>query len=186
VQTEKGALQHGVLRKMFGIRGIAFALSGIALMGCQAPGENLKANVYRSDQVNTAQQATIANILAVLPAKIEADNAQQKQAAQLAGGLLGGIAGGVAGSHLASYNRVGGAALGAVGGGTVGVLAGSLVPDKVLVEGVSITYEINGMTLNSAQVGRLCEYVPGKAVVVSTGPTETRIQPNAVCPAKAT
>jgi outer membrane lipoprotein SlyB len=157
----------------------------LSLTGCQAPGENLKANVYRADQVNTAQAAMIANILAVLPAKIEADNAQQKQAAQLVGGLLGVVAGGVAGSNLLNHNKVGGTTLGAVGGGTVGVMAGSLVPDKILVERVSITYEMNGKTLNSAQVGRSCEFIPGKAVLVSTGPTETRIQPNATCPIKS-
>lgn len=164
---------------------IISVLSAFALAGCQAPGENLKANVYRADQVNTAQAATIANILAVMPAKIEADNTQQKQVAQLAGGILGAAAGGVAGSNLFTRNKVGGTALGAVGGGAVGAMAGSLVPDKILVEGVSITYEMNGRTLNSAQVGRNCEYAPGKAVLVSTSPIETRIQPNATCPAKA-
>jgi len=155
------------------------------LVGCQTPGENLKANVYRADQVNTAQEAKVVNILAVLPAKIEADNTQQKQAAQLAGGLLGAVAGGVAGSNMVSRNKVGGATLGAVGGGTAGALAGSLVSDKVLVDGVSITYEYNGKTLNSAQVGQSCEYVPGKAVLISTGANETRIQANATCPVKA-
>ena len=39
---------------------IALSLAILALAACQAPGENLKANVYRSDQVNTAQQAMIA------------------------------------------------------------------------------------------------------------------------------
>lgn len=160
-------------------------LLAASLAGCEAPGENLKANVYRPDQVNTAQSAMIANILAVMPAKIEADNTQQKQTAQIAGGLLGAVAGGVLGSDLSRWNKVGGATVGAVGGGTAGALAGSLVPGKVLVDGVSLTYEMNGRTMNSAQVGRMCEYVPGKAVLVSTGPTETRIQPNATCPGKA-
>ena len=157
----------------------------IALAGCQAPGENMKANVYRSDQVNTAQEAKVVNILAVLPAKIEADNTQQKEAAQLAGGLLGVVAGGAAGSNILTRNKTGGALLGAAGGGAVGAMAGSLVSDKVLVDGVSLTYEFNGKTLNSAQVGQLCEYAPGKAVMVSSTPTETRIQANAVCPVKS-
>lgn len=158
----------------------------LALAGCQAPGENLRSDVYRADQVNSAQEATVINILAVLPAKIEADNTQQKQAAQLAGGFLGAVAGGVAGSNLAGgSNKVVGTTLGAVGGGGAGALAGSLVPGKVLVEGISITYELKGRTLNSAQVGKQCEFVPGKAVLISTGPGVTRIQPNATCPAQA-
>lgn len=155
-------------------------------MGCQTPGENLRSDVYRADQVNSAQQASVVTILAVLPAKIEADNTQQKQAAQLAGGFLGAVAGGVAGSNLAGHgNKTAGATLGALGGGGAGAFAGSLVSDKVLVEGVSITYDQKGNTLNSAQVGKLCEFMPGKAVVISTGPGVTRIQPNATCPVKS-
>lgn len=157
------------------------AAIALALAGCQAPGENLKPNVYRADQVNTAQGAKVVNILAVFPAQIEADNSQQKAAAQVAGGVLGAVGGGVIGSNI-TRQKTTGAVLGAAGGGVAGTVAGSLVPDKVLVDGVSLTYEVDGQTLNSAQVGKQCEYVPGKAVVISTSPTETRIQPNATCP----
>jgi outer membrane lipoprotein SlyB len=59
------------------------------------------------------------------------------------------------------------------------------VPGTVLVGGVSITYEDEGQTFNSAQVGQICEYVPGKAIVVETGPGTTRIQPNATCPVQS-
>jgi hypothetical protein len=72
----------------------------------------------------------------------------------------------------------------AAGGGAVGALTGSLVPGQVLVDGVSITYEDHGSTYSSAQVGRLCEFVPGRALLISPTQTETRIQPNATCPAK--
>lgn len=157
--------------------------SVVSLAACQAPGENLKANVYQANQVNQAQNATVINILAVLPAKIEADNTQRKQVAQVAGGVLGAVAGGVIGSSVAGrHDQFGATVVGGAAGGVAGVAAGSLVPNTVLVDGVSLTYEVNGRTLNSAQVGQLCEYTPGKAVMVSTSPTETRIQPNATCP----
>ena len=125
---------------------------------------------------------TDPNILAVMPAKVEVDNSQQKKNAEVIGGVLGAVVGGIVGNKLSNNDSAGGAVIGAAGGGVAGVAAGSLVSDKVLVDGVSITYEAMGKTLNSAQVGRICEYIPGKAVVISTGPTETRVQPNATCP----
>ena len=70
-----------------------------------------------------------------------------------------------------------------VAGGALGVAAGSMVADKVLVEGVSIAYLENGKMYTSAQVGKLCEFKPNAtALIISTGTNETRIQPNATCP----
>jgi outer membrane lipoprotein SlyB len=83
---------------------------------------------------------------------------------------------------LGTHNALAAGTVGAVGGGVVGSAAGSLVPGQVLVDGVSITYTDHGDTFNSAQVGRLCEYAPGQAIMISTSPTETRIQANATCP----
>jgi outer membrane lipoprotein SlyB len=155
--------------------------SVVALAGCAATGENLQANVYKAGQVNQTQEAKTVQILAVLPAKIEVDNAEQKKAAQVGGAILGAILGAAAGG--ASKNNPGAAtAGGAVAGAAVGGAAGSLVKDKVLVDGVSLTYTFKGKTLNSAQVGKTCEFAPGMAVMVSTSPTETRIQPNKECP----
>jgi outer membrane lipoprotein SlyB len=160
---------------------------GIALLAilltsaCQTPGADDQANVYGENQVNTQQAAKVVNILAVLPARVEVDNSQNQQTAQLVGGILGAVGGGLLGG-AASENDPTGAAIGATSGGTIGVVAGSLVPSAVLVEGVSITYEDQGQTMNSAQVGKLCEYAPGRAIVVITGPGVTRIQPNATCP----
>jgi len=152
----------------------------LALSGCQNNGADLQSNVYTAGQVNTAQGAKVINILAVQPAKVEVDNTQGKQATELLGGLAGAVTGGVVG-HSVSKNS-NGTAVGAVGGGLVGAAAGSLAPGKVLVDGVSITYEYQRNTLNSVQVGQLCQFQPGKAIVISTGPTSTRIQPNATCP----
>jgi outer membrane lipoprotein SlyB len=150
------------------------------LSGCAATGENLQSNVYRAGQVNTAQAARSIKIITILPAKIEVDNSEQKKQAQVGGAILGALAGGLGGG----FGGLGG--LGTTGttiaGGAVGAGAGSLVSDKILVEGVSIAYSENGKMFTSAQVGRACEYRPGATIIISTSPTETRIQPNASCP----
>lgn len=152
----------------------------IVMSGCAATGENLKGNVYKAGQVNTVQEARGIKILKLMPAQVEVDNSQQKQQAQVVGGVLGALAGGLGGG----LGRIGtgGTVATTAGGAALGVAAGSLVSDKVLVEGVTIAYSENGKMFTSTQVGRLCEYKLGDAVVVSTGQNETRVQPNTTCP----
>lgn len=152
-----------------------------SLVGCAATGENLKGNVYKAGQVNTAQAARTIKIISVLPAQIEVDNSKQKQQAQVGGAVLGALAGGLAGGF--GGIGTGGTVATTVGGGALGAAAGSLVADKVLVEGVSIAYMENDQMLTSSQVGKICEFkVNQTALIISTGPNETRIQPNATCP----
>ena len=155
-------------------------LTIILMTGCAATGENLKGNVYKAGQVNTAQAARGIKIVKIMPAQVEVDNSKQKQQAQVGGGILGALAGGLAGG----FGGIGslGTAGTTVGGGAIGVAAGSMVSDKVLVEGVTIAYSENGKMFTSTQVGRMCEYKLGEAVVVTTTQNETRIQPNATCP----
>ncbi len=159
---------------------IITVLAIIVMSGCAATGENLKGNVYKAGQVNAAQEARGIKILKLMPAQVEVDNSQQKQQAQVVGGVLGALAGGLGGG----LGRIGtgGTVATTAGGAALGVAAGSLVADKVLVEGVTIAYSENGKMFTSTQVGRLCEYKLGDAVVVSTGQNETRVQPNATCP----
>ena len=142
----------------------------IGLTGCAATGENLKGNVYKAGQVNTTQNARGIKILKLMPAQVEVDNAQQKKQAQIAGGGFGGLgAAATTGTTVA--------------GGAVGVAAGSMVADKVLVQGVTIAYSENNAMFTSTQVGQLCEFKLGDAVLVSAAnQNETRIQPNAACP----
>jgi outer membrane lipoprotein SlyB len=71
---------------------------------------------------------------------------------------------------------------GLVVGGVAGAAAGSLVPASTLVDGVTIGYTEAGNTLTSTQVGEMCQFQMGKALVVSTQQNETRVQPNAACP----
>ncbi len=171
----------GIEMRKNGLALSAVAAAVIALSGCQATGENYAANVYKAGQVNARQDAKTVNILAVMPAKIEVDNTQAKQGAQVLGAVLGALAGGAIGHNVGSRSGTY-TTIGAVGGGVAGVATGSLVKDTTLVDGVSITYVEEGKTFNSAQVGRSCEFSPGMAVVVSTEMNETRIQPNATCP----
>lgn len=155
----------------------------LLLAGCQKPGADLGANVYQADQVNQSQNAEVINILSLSPAKIEVSNAQNQKEAQVAGGLLGAITGGVIGGEVPGGSvgtGLGGAALGGIGGAA----AGSLVPGKVLVDGVTIGYSQNGSLHTSTQVGKMCEFKIGSALVVSTSSNETRVQPNATCPTK--
>jgi outer membrane lipoprotein SlyB len=161
------------------VAGVFTALASLA--GCQATGENYAANVYKAGQVNSRQAAKTVQILAVMPAKIEVENTQAKQSAQVLGAVFGAVAGGVLGHNIGSGGGSN-TAIGGVAGGVAGAAAGSLVNDKRLVEGVSITYIEAGETFNSAQVGLSCQFNPGTAIVVSTDAQETRIQPNATCP----
>jgi outer membrane lipoprotein SlyB len=167
------------------IKLIVAGISVLSLAACAQPGAESAANVYSQGQVNTRQNADVVQVLAVMPAKVQVSNAQNQRAAQLAGGILGAAAGAGLGAGLGNHNALAAGAVGGVGGGVVGAAAGSLVPGQVLVDGVSITYTQHGETFNSAQVGRLCEYAPGQAIMISTSAMETRIQPNATCPPPA-
>lgn len=163
------------------VKAAVMTISVFNLAACAQPGAEAGANVYAEGQVNTRQKADVVNILAVTPAKVSVSNAQNQQAAQIAGGVIGALAGAGLGAGLSHHNGLAAGTIGAVGGGALGNAAGSLVPGQVLVDGVSITYEDHGNTYSSAQVGRMCEYVPGRAIMISTSPTETRIQPNTEC-----
>lgn len=158
-------------------------LFSLLITGCAATGDNLRSNVYTANQVNQQQAATMIEILTVMPAQVVVDNSEQKRKAQIGGATLGALAGGLGGG-LGGLSA-GGTAGTTIGGGVVGAAAGSMVSDTVLVEGVTIgfRYENRGQIMTSSQVGKACEFQPGNALMVSTTGTETRIQPNAVCPA---
>ena len=158
-------------------------VASFSLVGCQSNADSYAADVYSTGQLNTKQETKTVNIISVLPAKVAVDNTANKQAAQTFGAVLGAVAGGVAGHNVGSRSALGTAA-GAVGGGAVGAAAGSLVKDKVLVEGVSLTYKEDTKIFTSTQVGSACQFTTGLAVVISTQNNETRIQPNATCPVK--
>lgn len=150
------------------------------LAGCQAVGERYAANAYSAAAVNKRQEVHTVKLIAILPAKVAVENKQAKEAAQIGGALLGAIIGGVVG-HSVGDRSATNTTIGAAAGGIGGATAASLVPDTALVPGVQLTYTEAGKTFNSAQVGRLCEFKPGNALLISTGGDETRVQPNSEC-----
>jgi outer membrane lipoprotein SlyB len=157
-----------------------FAVSALALLaGCQQPGANLAANVYTADQVNQSQDAKMINILSLSPAKVQASNTQNQQTAETVTGVLGAVAGGLLAAELGgSRDAMAGAAL----GGVAGAAAGSLTGSTALVDAVTIGYTEDGNLHTSTQVGEMCQFKEGQALVVITQANETRVQPNSTCP----
>lgn len=158
--------------------------STLTLAACATPGEESRPDVYDQSQVNQTQNQRIVNIVAVSSARINVQNEQNHETSQLVGGLLGaaaGVGGGLAGgSPLAA--GLGGAA-GTAGGAWIG---GHVVRDHAIVSGVTITYnDPRAMGFKSStQVGQVCEYKTGSALLVMTAENETRVQPNSQCPVK--
>jgi outer membrane lipoprotein SlyB len=154
----------------------------ILLAGCQQPGADLGANVYDASQVNQNQNAKVIDIVTIAPAQIKVSNAQNQKTAEVAGSILGAVGGGLLGNSLSGgmvrgSNTVGGAAL----GGIAGAAAGSLVSSTALVDGVTIGYNEDGSIHTSTQVGEMCQFKQGRALVVMTQENETRVQPNTDC-----
>ncbi len=164
-----------------------FAASAILalplLTSCQQPGTDLQANVYQAGQVNQVQNAKEITILTVMPAQVEVDNTQNQKTAEVVGGVLGAVGGGLLGGGLTHNSGAG--VDSAVLGGVAGAAAGSMVNSKALVAGVTIGYNEAGQILTSTQVGQMCQFKAGAALVVSTQQNETRVQPNAICPPPA-
>ncbi|ENE0105019.1 hypothetical protein ABMH50_004025 [Escherichia albertii] len=158
-------------------------VSSFILAGCQSNGAEYAADVYDTAQLNSKQETKTVNIISVLPAKVKVDNTANKEAAQKFGSVLGAVAGGVAGYNVKGTSTLG-AVAGGAGGAALGAAAGSMVSDKSIVEGVSLTYKEGTKVYTSTQVGRACQFTTGLAVLISTKDNETRIQPNATCPEK--
>lgn len=165
-------------------KGLIFLSSLLAtiFLGC-ANNQQLGADVYDATQLNTKQEAKTIQIITVTPAKVLVDNKQNKQTAQTIGGILGAVGGAIIGYNVGGGSRGAGALAGGAGGGAIGLAAGSMVDDKVVVDGVTITYKENNKIYSSTQAGKVCQFKAGEiALLITTQSNETRIQPNAVCP----
>lgn len=162
---------------------IVAALSSLILAGCANDGTYYRADTYAAGAVNQAQQVRTVEILAIGAAKVAVSNEDNRQEAQIYGGILGALAG-VAIGHNSDSARIGGG----IAGAALGSMAGSAIGGSRTnyVDGVQITFRYNNKIYNSTQVGRPCEFKTGLAVMISSTPTETRIQPNNPngCPAQ--
>lgn len=157
---------------------LAVAVASLVLAGCANDGRYYRSDTYAASAVNQAQQVRTVEILSIGTAKVAVSNTDNRSDAKTIGTVLGAIAGVAIGSH--NNHDTTGRVLGGLAGGAIGNLAGGAVAgDRTnYVDGVQLTFRYNNKLYNSAQVGRVCEFKPGLAVMISTSPTETRIQPN--------
>ena len=165
---------------------LAALVSSLGLTGCVVTGDQYRSDVYSAYAVNQAQEVKTVRIIAVTPARVAVNNAEGKAGAQAVGAVLGALIGIAAGNGGHGPHRGGDRVLGGLAGGVAGgMLAGAATEGTTLVNGVQITFRYGNKLFNSAQVGRVCEYKVGTAIMVSPHPNETRIQPNnpGGCPA---
>jgi len=148
---------------------IALSLAAtLALAGCANDGTRYRADTYYAGQVNQVQEVNTVQIIAVNAARVAVPNDDNRDTARMTGAILGAIA---------SARVMGGLAGGAVGGLAGDAVGGS--SSTSYTDGVQIVFRTaSGKVLQSAQVGRPCEFKTGTAVMVSPTPNEARIQPN--------
>ena len=143
----------------------------VALSGCATDGNYYRSDVYSSSQVNQAQRVNTVEIIAINPAQVAVNNSENSDRARATGAILGAIAGAAIGNHnnhSTSSRVLGGLAGGAIGGS-----------GTTYVDGVQLVYRSSdGQVYQSTQVGRICEYKLGSAIMASSRSGETRIQPN--------
>lgn len=155
------------------------SLAGVLMLaGCANDGTAYRSDVYWAGQVNQAQAVKTVQIIAVMPARITVDNRYQRDESATVGTILGALAGAVVGVVVSDSPDA--VVAGTVGGAALGNLTGKGVSGsgERFVEGVQITFRQGDRIFNSAQVGRVCEFKTGTAIMVSPSPNETRIQPN--------
>ncbi len=164
----------------FSICVIALAAASV-LAGCAVEdGTRYRSDVYSAGSVNRVQAVETIEIVYMAPAQVAVPVSGDKDRAQMTGMILGAIAGAALGNH--GHHSTSSRVMGGLAGGALGNLAGSAVGDRTsseFVDGVQLTYRgKDGRLYQSAQVGNLCEYKLGSAIMVSPSQGESRIQPN--------
>ena len=150
---------------------LTLLMSAVLVTGCAANGgHQYRADVYNPSAVNRAQEVRTAQVVV--------DNSDNRRDSQAVGAILGAIAGAAIGNHgnHSTSSRV----LGGLAGGAVGGIAGSALSDRQeYVNGVQLVYRLpDGRMMQSTQVGEMCEFRTGTAIMASGRSGETRIQPN--------
>ena len=143
----------------------------VALSGCATDGNYYRSDVYSSSQVNQAQRVNTVEIIAINPAQVAVNNSENSDRARATGATIGNH------NNHSTSSRV----LGGLAGGAIGGLAGDAVGGSgtTYVDGVQLVYRSSdGQVYQSTQVGRICEYKLGSAIMASSRSGETRIQPN--------
>ena len=158
---------------------LTLLMSAVLVTGCAANGgHQYRADVYNPSAVNRAQEVRTVEIIAIQPAQVVVDNSDNRRDSQAFWAILGAIAGAAIGNHgnHSTSSRV----LGGLAGGAVGGIAGSALSDRQeYVNGVQLVYRLpDGRMMQSTQVGEMCEFRTGTAIMASGRSGETRIQPN--------
>lgn len=154
------------------------AVPAVILAGCANDGSVYRSDVYSTSMVNQAQEVQTVEIIAVVPARVAVANASGRSSGRNAGMILGALAGAAAGLLISDHPDA--VIAGTVAGGALGGMTGQEASGGTqnLVDGVQLTFRHNGKIYNSAQVGQICEFRTGTAIMVSPTPNSTRIQPN--------
>lgn len=147
----------------------------IFITGCAA-NQSSDSNFYTADQANEQLESKLVTILLIMPAKLEVDNSANAETAKKAGAVGGALLGAFLGSQHGS------AGAGALIGGAGGAAGGSMVSDKKVVEGVSVTYQLEDEHFTSIQTGKVCQFKTGSTLLIIDTKGKSRIQPNATCP----
>lgn len=150
----------------------------MTLAACANQGTNYRSDVYSTSQVNQAQEVETVEIIAIQPARVTVNNRNERSDAQTTGMVVGAIAGALIGNH--NNHDTSSRVLGGLAGASLGSLAGSAASSRdQIVDGVQLVFRLpNGKVLQSTQVGKMCEYRIGQAIMVQGRSNETRIQPN--------
>lgn len=158
------------------IRSIITAIAFAFTAGC-ATNESSQSNYYTADEANQQLKSELVTVLVVMPARLEVDNTRNADNAKKAGGLLGALAG----AYLSSQHDNIGAGL--VAGGAGGTVGGSIVSSAKIIDGVSVTYQMDDEHFTAIQSGKVCQFIINAKTLLITGQDgKTRIQPNAKCP----
>lgn len=158
------------------IRSIIAAIAFAFTAGC-ATNESSQSNYYTADEANQQLKSELVTVLVVMPARLEVDNTRNADNAKKAGALLGALAGAYLGSQ---HDDIGG---GLVAGGVSGAVGGSIVSSTKIIDGVSVTYQMDDEHFTAIQSGKVCQFtVNAKTLLITGQDGKTRIQPNAKCP----
>lgn len=159
-----------------GVLALTLTMAGCAM----EDGTRYRSDVYSAGSVNRVQAVETVEIVYISPAQVEVPVSGDRDRAQMTGMILGAIAGAAIGNH--GHHSTSSRVMGGLAGGALGNLAGQAIGDRSsneFVDGVQLTYRgKDGRLYQSAQVGNLCEYRLGTAMLVAPRQGDARIQPN--------
>jgi len=154
------------------IRSIITAITFAFTAGC-ATNESSQSNYYTAVEANQQLKSKLVTVLVVMPARVEVDNTRNADNTKKAGALLGALAG-------ALYDNTG---AGLLAGGASGAIGGSMVNSTKIIDGVSVTYQMDDEHFTAIQSGKVCQFtINAKTLLITGRDGKTRIQPNATCP----